>query len=173
MNGVPETLETIYLEMTDRAQFRPGFAEDAGLLILRTGSLDLAYYKFIYQQVGESWRWRDRLIMPESELETILSHPGCTVDVLYVEGVPAGYIELLREGSDTEIAYFGLRERFFGRGLGKHLLSWGIQSAWDDGAERVWLHTCNLDGPHALANYLARGFHVYKTTEMPMPERYL
>jgi hypothetical protein len=25
----------------------------------------------------------------------------------------------------------------------------------------VWLHTCSLDGPHALANYRARGFEVY------------
>jgi len=26
------------------------------------------------------------------------------------------------------------------------------------GATRVWLHTCTLDGPAALPNYLARGF---------------
>jgi hypothetical protein len=29
-----------------------------------------------------------------------------------------------------------------------------------DGTTRVWLHTCTLDGPHALANYRARGFDV-------------
>jgi GNAT superfamily N-acetyltransferase len=159
--------------MTAAAQFRPAYVQHPALLVMRMDSLDLAYYKFIYQQVGENWRWRDRLLMPESELGEILSHSGCTVDVLYLEGIPAGYIELIREGTDTEIAYFGLREAFIGRGLGKHLLSWGIQAAWDAGAERVWLHTCNLDSPHALANYLARGFSVYKTTEAPMPERYV
>jgi hypothetical protein len=27
---------------------------------------------------------------------------------------------------------------------------------------RVWVHTCTLDGPHALANYEARGLERYK-----------
>ena len=92
--------------------------------------------------------------------------------MLYVDGVPAGYVELLREGSDTEIAYFGLRPAFIGQGLGKHLLSYGIERAWNDGAARVWLHTCNLDGPHALSNYQKRGFSIYKVNEEPMPARF-
>ena len=28
--------------------------------------------------------------------------------------------------------------------------------------DRVWVHTCTLDGPHALANYQARGLVTYK-----------
>jgi hypothetical protein len=39
--------------------------------------------------------------------------------------------------------------------------------------EKVWLHTCNLDSPHALDNYLKRGFFIYKLHQYPMPERYL
>ena len=62
--------------------------------------------------------------------------------------------------------------RYMGRGLGKHLLSYGISRAWEMDADRVWLHTCNLDGPHALANYQKRGFKVFKVEEEPMPERY-
>jgi hypothetical protein len=27
---------------------------------------------------------------------------------------------------------------------------------------RVWVHTCTLDHPGALANYQARGFAIYK-----------
>jgi len=34
----------------------------------------------------------------------------------------------------------------------------------NDSVERVWLHTCTLDGPHALTNYHARGFVPYKPT---------
>jgi len=30
------------------------------------------------------------------------------------------------------------------------------------GASRVWLHTCTLDHPSALANYKARGFRIFK-----------
>ena len=40
------------------------------------------------------------------------------------------------------------------------------------GASRVWVHTCSLDGPTALANYQARGFRLYdtKTIELELPE---
>jgi GNAT superfamily N-acetyltransferase len=159
--------------MTRREAFRPAFlADPADAQVVTLGLVDVPYYKFLYQAVGEIWRWRDRLLMPEEKLAAALAHPGCSVHVLYVSGVPAGYIELLREGNDTEIAYFGLRAAFFGRGFGKHLLSWGIHRAWEDGAQRVWVHTCNLDGPHALENYIRRGFSIYRVDEQPMPERY-
>ncbi len=173
MNGIPDTLITTYLEMNSRAEFLPAFVEpSASLHILRIGGVDLPYYKFLYQAVGEKWRWRDRLVMPESDLRAVLSHPGCSVDVLYVEGIPAGYVELLREGDQTEIAYFGLRPAYMGRGFGKHLLTYGIERAWAEGAQRLWLHTCNLDGPYALDNYRKRGFKIYNVDERPMPDRY-
>jgi GNAT superfamily N-acetyltransferase len=173
MENIPEKLITTYLEMTDQAQFRPAYLDDpASVTILPMTQPDVVYYQFLYRAVGEVWRWRDRLLISDDELLEILSAPGLTVDVLYVEGVPAGYVELLREGANTEIAYFGLRPAFIGRGLGKHLLSYGIEQAWQGGAERVWLHTCNLDGPHALSNYQKRGFSVYKVEEVPMPERF-
>lgn len=174
MQSIPQVLITTYLEMTSPDEFRPGFLPDSeARCVLRLGEVDVPFYKFLYQAVGEAWRWRDRLLMPDAKLEQILAQPGCSVDVLYVEGVPAGYIELDRQGGDTEIAYFGLRPAFIGHGLGKHLLSWGIQQAWQDGAQRVWVHTCNLDGPHALENYRRRGFGIYKVDEQPMPARYL
>jgi GNAT superfamily N-acetyltransferase len=173
MENIPEKLITTYLEMTDQAQFRPAYLDDpASMTILSMTQPDVVYYQFLYRAVGEVWRWRDRLLISDDELLEILSAPGLTVDVLYVEGVPAGYVELLREGANTEIAYFGLRPAFIGRGLGKHLLSYGIEQAWQGGAERVWLHTCNLDGPHALSNYQKRGFSVYKVEEVPMPARF-
>ena len=55
--------------------------------------------------------------------------------------------------------------RHDGRGLGKHLLSAGVQRAFDDGATRVWVHTCTLDGKHALANYQGRGFMPYNSVK--------
>ena len=174
MAGIPEKLITTYLEMKDRTLFRPAFLEDSQhLTIIRMARPDVAFYQFLYRAVGDAWRWRDRLLIADDALLKILSAPGLTVDVLYVEGVPAGYVELLREEENTEIAYFGLRPNFIGRGLGKHLLSHGIAQAWGDGAARVWVHTCNLDGPHALSNYQKRGFAVYKVEEGPMPERFL
>jgi ribosomal protein S18 acetylase RimI-like enzyme len=81
---------------------------------------------------------------------------------MYVSGTPAGYVELETQADDNvEIVHFGLLPRFFGQRLGGYLLSAGVQHAWDQGASRVWLHTCSLDGPTAVANYRARGFRVY------------
>ncbi|MBZ0290992.1 MAG: GNAT family N-acetyltransferase [Anaerolineae bacterium] len=171
--NIPDTLVTTYLEMNRRSAFRPVYLEDNGeFVVLRMETVDVPYYRYLYSAVGESWRWRDRLLVPESELHRALSDPNTTVDVLYVGGVPAGYIELVRGKEATEVAYFGLRPAYMGRGLGKHLLSWGVAHAWSDGAQRVWVHTCNLDGPYALENYLKRGFSVYNITEEPMPTRY-
>ena len=41
------------------------------------------------------------------------------------------------------------------------------------GARRVWLHTCTLDHPNALANYQARGLRMFKqeTQIMEVSER--
>jgi GNAT superfamily N-acetyltransferase len=169
---VPDTLITTYLEMNSRAAFRPAYINGQHFSINRMQTPDVNFYRFLYQGVGEQWRWRDRLIMGCDELEVILSDPCVSVDVLYVNGVPAGYVELARQGAETEVAYFGLRPSFFGMGYGKHLLSHGIAHAWSDGARRVWVHTCNLDGPHALENYMKRGFSVYHVDKKAMPERY-
>lgn len=169
----PEKLITTYLEMTRRTAFRPAYLdEDSSFVVLRMETVDVPFYRFLYNAVGEQWRWRDRLLMSDEQLHTALADPDTTVDVLYVSGVPAGYVELKREKEATEIAYFGLRPGYIGRGLGKHLLSWGVALAWSDGAQRVWLHTCNLDSPHALDNYLKRGFAIYKVVEEPVPDYY-
>lgn len=172
-NTAPATLITWYLHMTDRAQFAPAFLPDTAVQLIPLRRIDLAYYKFLYTSVGEQLRWRDRIIMPESELHAALTRPGVRVTALFVDGVPAGYYELVPDADgSTELAYFGLRPQFHGGGLGKHLLSAAIAEGWDAGAARIWLHTCNLDAPSALPNYQKRGFFIYETTEIAMPDRY-
>ncbi len=64
-----------------------------------------------------------------------------------------------------ELVYFGLLPAFIGLGLGGALLTDVVQRAWAMGARRVWLHTCDLDHPRALANYQARGFRIFKVEE--------
>jgi len=168
----PDLLITTYLEMTNIAQFNSGYSDRSDLEIVVLERPDVAYYRFLYGEVGREWRWRDRLIMSIDELREAISQAGVSIHVLYLDGAPAGYVELAQQGDSTEIAYFGLRPEYTGMGLGKHLLSYGIHRAWIDGAKRLWVHTCNLDGPYALGNYIKRGFRVYKTEEEPMPQRY-
>ena len=168
----PDTLVTTYLEMTNPSQFNPAFTQSDAVRIEKMETVDLGFYRYLYQSVGEDYCWRDRLVMPKSELRAILNSSKTHVYVLYVHGAPAGYVELNQQGNSTEIAYFGLRSEYHGRGLGKHLLSFGIQKAWELGASRVWLHTCNLDGVHALSNYRKRGFRPYMEEREDMPELY-
>ena len=168
-----ETLVTTYLEMTSQYDFAPAFVQASDIEIVKMEMPDLGFYKFLYQSVGEEWAWRDRLKMTNAELRQVLTSDDTRVHILYVSGSPGGYVELFRHGDNSvEIMYFGLRRDYMGRGLGKHLLSYGIARAWEMNASRVWLHTCNLDGPHALANYKKRGFKIYKVIEEPLPDLY-
>ena len=90
----------------------------------------------------------------------------------YDRGTPAGYVELqAQDDGVVEIVYFGLIPAFRGRRIGGHLLSYGAARAWDladrwpglPETKRVWLHTCSLDGEHAMANYQRRGFQLFDT----------
>jgi GNAT superfamily N-acetyltransferase len=118
--------------------------------------------RFLYTAVGGGWYWIDRLEWNYARWLEYLDRPAVETLVLYVSGTPAGYVELEVQAEDSvEVASFGLLPRFIGQGLGGYLLSVGVDRAWAQGARRVWVHTCSLDGPHALANYTARGFRVY------------
>ena len=88
-----------------------------------------------------------------------MATPGSILITEYTRKLVEGYFELKAHEDDSiEIAYFGLLPEFIGRGWGKYLLTRAVQSAWQLGPRRVWLHTCTLDHPAALPNYLKRGF---------------
>lgn len=155
---------TTYLEMPSFAHFRPAYIQDPDFAIAQFCFPLPAFYRFLYTEVGRDYAWIDRLAWPDQQIYDYLVSPSVSIWVAYYQGTPAGYIELQREAEEpgTEIAYFGLVPAFHGRGLGKHLLSFGVQQAWNAKPERVWLHTCTLDGPYALGNYQKRGFQIYK-----------
>jgi GNAT superfamily N-acetyltransferase len=156
---------TTYLELPSKVHFKPSHTDDADLLLLHAQQPLVGFYRYLYAAVGSDIAWIDRLAWSDTQLATHLQRDSVTLLVLYWRGSPAGYVELDRESSEpgTEVAYFGLMPLFRGRGYGKHLLSKGVEQAYQDGAKRVWLHTCTLDGPHAMPNYLARGFVPYRT----------
>jgi len=164
--GATVEVTTTYLHIPGRSAFRPAPPpDDPNLLLLRAREPLPAFYRFLYGAIGRDYYWLDRLAWSDERLHAHLARPEVTLLVLYVRGTPAGYIELDAAAAEpgTEVAYFGLISGFQGRGLGKLLLSAGVQRALDDGAGRVWVHTCSLDGPHALATYQGRGFVPYKT----------
>ncbi len=159
--AVTEVLRT-YLEMRN-----PG--DLAGAALPATGTLQpvrdcpVSFYRFLYREVGRHYHWRDRLAWTDDQVRAWLADPANTLHVLYMHGAPAGYFELRMDTEqNVEIAYFGLLPEYLGRGLGKGMLSEAVLAGWGRGARRVWLHTCSLDDPAALPNYLKRGFKAFK-----------
>jgi GNAT superfamily N-acetyltransferase len=166
-----------YLEMRDPAALRAGHADDPRLRLERIESCPVSFFRYLYREVGRDYHWVDRLTMTDEEIRDYLADPGVSIWLLSCAGAPAGYFELKRHGSDdsVEIAYFGLLPEFLRRGYGKHLLTRAVEEAWKLEPAGVWLHTCTLDDPAALPNYLARGFTAFKeeryTAEIAVNER--
>ncbi len=153
---------TWYLEMLEEGQLRPALSDSPNLVVIQTEVPSPEFSRFLYSSVGGNWYWLDRLDWTYNRWLDYLKRPEVQTWVAYVSGTPAGYIELESQpGSNVEIAYFGILQQFTGQRIGGHLLSVGVRQAWAIGARRVWVHTCSLDGPYALANYQARGFQLY------------
>lgn len=151
-----------YLEMTAPPQ-RPATPAPPGkLAILRAERPTVSFYRYLYNTIGEAWTWTDRRQLDDDTLRAIIHSPLVEIYVLYVGGVPAGYVELdRRQEGDVELAYCGIIPDFIGRGLGRYFLDWGIWAAWTPAPKRLWLHTCTLDHPSALPLYQQAGFVAY------------
>jgi GNAT superfamily N-acetyltransferase len=151
-----------YLEMLSRPQRVVPPPRD-GLTVVHARRPTVRYYRFLYDAVGGPWQWLSRRKLTDAELVRVLEDPRDEVHVLHVEGVPAGFAEFdRRTEGEVELVQFGLMPEFIGQGLGKYLLQWAIDRAWGYGPRRLWLHTCSLDHPNALPNYLKAGFVLYK-----------
>jgi GNAT superfamily N-acetyltransferase len=151
---------TWYLEMTDPAQLRPA-RPVAGLEIRRLEPPDPALSRRLYAEVGGPWQWTDRLEWDAERWRAHVDRPQVETWLPCLDGEPVGYAELVREGDAVELASFGLRPGFAGRGFGGALLATVTADAWRRGARRVWLHTCSLDSDAALPGYERRGFRRY------------
>ncbi|PKB79610.1 MAG: GNAT family N-acetyltransferase [SAR202 cluster bacterium Io17-Chloro-G9] len=156
-------IKTHYLEMTSPGDLRPKPNSMQGLAIEQVARPTPEYNRFLYTAVGGDWYWTDRLPWTYQQWQELVDRPEFQTWVAYVSGSPAGYFELeAQSGGNVEIVYFGLLPAYIGQGLGGHLLTVAIERAWEMGASRVCLDTCNLDHPGALANYRARGFQVFR-----------
>jgi GNAT superfamily N-acetyltransferase len=157
---VPVTVH--YLEMTGHSHQTVPPPRD-GLLVLHAKRPPVAYYRFLYGEVGRDYHWYSRGRLSDRELAAAIHDPLAEVHVLHVEGVPAGFAELeRRQAHEIELVQFGLTREFIGKGLGKWFLRWVIDKVWSYHPKRFWLHTCTLDHPAALPSYLRAGFTEYK-----------
>ncbi len=155
---------TYYLEMkfSEDLKSKP---QPTGLEVVEAQVKEFSFNRYLYQLVGKPWNWQDKLSQSDQEWQDYAERDSLRTWVAYSRGSIAGYYELEQQAdNNVQIAYFGLAPKFLGCGFGGFLLSHAIKNAWAWGeTQRVWVHTCSLDHPVALANYQARGMKLYKT----------
>ena len=150
-----------YLELLESDVFHPKHSSLEGVTVMHAQLPSPELQRFLYRAIGGEYHWTDKLNWSRAQWLEACQH--WELHILYVNGTMAGYFDLEPQGqAGVEILYFGLLPDFAGKGLGAHLLSTAVTRARALGATRVHVDTCSLDGPHALANYEARGFRVYK-----------
>jgi GNAT superfamily N-acetyltransferase len=156
-------VKVFYLEMLAPSR-RTITTPREGLSIIQARKPTVPFYRFLYNTVGREYHWYSRGKLTDAELATVLANPLNEVHVLHADGTPAGFAELDRRvDGEIELVQFGLMPEFIGQGLGRWFLQWTIDRAWSYQPRRFWLHTCTLDHPTALPNYLKAGFSLYNT----------
>jgi GNAT superfamily N-acetyltransferase len=171
----PVVVTRTYLEMRSPGELQPAREPHSPPRLERLDECPPSFFRYLYAEVGRAYHWTDRLTWPDDQVRAHLADPGVSLWLLSSGGAPAGYFELKGHGDQSvEVAYFGLLPEFVGRGWGGHLLTLAVRAAWALEPERVWLHTCTLDHPAALPNYLKRGFRPVREEvyTAQLPERH-
>jgi GNAT superfamily N-acetyltransferase len=167
---VPSTSVTVFhLEMCGRNAFRPSAARpDFDAVIVDPPDPELN--RRFYCSVGYQWEWTDRLSWSQNVWQRYVDRDVLKTFVGKLNGDDVGYFELeIQESGNVEIVYLGLLPEYIGKGLGGTLLSAAVERAWEfSGTERIWVHTCTHDHKHALDNYRARGFELFRVERGPL-----
>lgn len=154
------TARITHLEMTAPPPQRLPAPSGPKLALMRAEAMPLHFYRYLYEQVGRPHHWLMRRDVPDAELAAAIHAEDTEIEVLYVDGAPAGFWELdlsARPGT-VEIRYFGLVPDFQGRGLSKFFLSAAIFAGWAHNPGKLTIHTNTLDSPRALILYQKLGF---------------
>lgn len=117
------------------------------------------WYRDLFRRIGTPWLWFSRLRLSDAALADLIADPAVEITALADDHGDQGLIELdFRSEAECEIAFFGLVPALTGRGIGPWFMDHALRRAWRRDVERVWLHTCTLDHPAALAFYQRSGF---------------
>ena len=157
-----------FLEINSVKDLNSSMSPGPNFKIIEVNPPDFQLNKFFYKQIGRKHRWIDRLAWEDKKWIEYVENPSVKTFVLKDNSSLVGYYEtILNTNNDnSEIAYFGILEEYFGRKCGGYLLSEAIKKLFEGGISRVWLHTCSLDHENAIKNYLARGMKVFKSEKI-------
>ena len=152
-----------FLELKDLKNLKTNSINEKKYLVKKIKP-DFQLNKFFYKQVGKKHRWIDRLSWSDGKWMNYISNKNLETYIISESDELVGFFELLYnpELKETEISYFGLLEEYIGKGIGGYALSVAIKKSFEKNIRRVWLHTCTLDHPNALKNYIARGMTVFR-----------
>jgi GNAT superfamily N-acetyltransferase len=159
-DNTPTTVRTTTLEMNAAPGTYPSLQIKSKLAIMQVPEIPLPFYRFLYGEIGKSHYWYLRNHLSDNELGQILHSLNTKINVLYLDGAPAGFAEFdVRHMPDTiELVYFGLCPQYIGRGLGKWFLGQMVRSAWEENPKRLKVSTDTLDHSNALPLYQKMGF---------------
>jgi GNAT superfamily N-acetyltransferase len=158
------TLRVSYMRLTEAP---PVVRPHTGAQSIALEQMTLAAYLALYERVGGPFRWDQRLLMPEAELETLLAGDRLRVYVLRdADHVALGFCEFDHGAFPViELKNFGLVREAQGRGLGRYLLATALNEEWKFNPTQIWLHTDTWDHPAAIHVYEGLGFRVYSVVD--------
>jgi GNAT superfamily N-acetyltransferase len=163
------TVTVISLEMTSPEQLVLGTPSPEPIELEEVGVDDADVVRETYCRIFAPLGWIGRMGWSEDQWRHELSSPDVRAWLARIGGETTGLLELeAKPSGDVGIVVFGLVPEFVGRGFGGTFLTLATELAWSIATpagqtRRVWLETHASDHPHAMSNYEARGFRVFRT----------
>ena len=154
-----------YLEIKSLKDFKEVKKPLENYLVVLVNPKDFRLNKFFYRNIGKKHKWVERLTWSDQNWIDYVSDKKLYTFVMKDKNELVGYFELIfyQDTRESEIAYLGILENYFGNRLGGYILSEAIKKSFTLGSLRTWVHTSSLDHKNALKNYLARGMKIFKS----------
>jgi ribosomal protein S18 acetylase RimI-like enzyme len=162
------TIDRFYLHLLSARYLNQSNCKEINLDVQLEKKPTIDFCKFFYKEVGRDFFWRDRLKWTDQDWLDYVNNDFFKLYILKHNNKLAGYYELLYDPKTTsmEIPYFGIFKEFYGKKIGGYLLTDALSTSFKQKITKVWVHTCTLDHPNALKNYLARGMKIFKTEKI-------
>jgi len=155
-----KSVTTTYIEMTHPGHFNPHPDFETKIQVKEINNDPFINF-MLFAGVGLPYRWSSRFRFSIDKWNSYFLENDLRTFIGFHENRMIGFFELIVDGDNTEIIFFGMFPEHTGKGLGSCFLSHAIRQSWQTGAKRIWLHTCTNDNKYALPNYLARGFRIF------------
>jgi len=129
----------------------------------RVAEPEVRWFRDLQRRIGQDWLWFSRLMLSDDALAAIIRDRAIEIYALDHLQRDEGLLELdFRQKDDCELSFLGVTPGLIGKGAGRWLMNRALELAWSRPIRRLWVHTCTLDHPQALAFYLRSGFSAFR-----------